>query len=145
RASKGEEGNAVFKFYSLGVATHRDNIVYDFNRQALGNRVQTFGEDYNAEVDRYRRSALVKKVDDFVKYDRIVWDRDLKKDLQRGKYAEFTEDKIRSALYRPYCRRLLYFDRLLNAEVYGFPRILPDSTLEKENRVLAVTGLGSEK
>jgi predicted helicase len=99
-------------------------------------------EDYNAEVDRYRRSGAKANLDDFVRYDRIVWDRDLKKDLQRGKYAEFGTAKVRSALYRPFTRRYLFFDRLLNAEVYSVPHVFPVPATEQENQAIAISQIG---
>ncbi len=68
----------VFKHFSLGVATHRDSVVYDFHRAALAARVREFIENYNGEVDRYKRSGGTANPDDFVRYDRVVWDRDLK-------------------------------------------------------------------
>ena len=67
-------------------------------------------ETYNAEVDRWKRREDKKaSVDDFVLYDdmRVNWSRDLKLDLQRGHYAEYTSAKVRFAQYRPFCRRWL--------------------------------------
>ena len=40
-------------------------------------------------------------------------ERDLKLDLERGNYATFDEAKVRTSLYRPFCRRWLFFDRIL--------------------------------
>ncbi len=68
---------------------------------------------------------------------------DLKKDLQRGNYATFDESKIRVALYRPFNTRFLFFDRMLNAEVYSIPMIFPNPAAEEENRVVWVK-TGSE-
>ena len=81
--------------------------------------------------------------DDFVRYDKIVWDRDLKKDLRRGKCAEFAEEKIRLALYRPFNKRYLFFDRMLNAEIYSIERVFPAA--EASNEAISLTTLGSEK
>jgi predicted helicase len=47
---------AVFRSYTVGVLTARDEIAYDFNRTVLVARMEQFVEDYNAEVDRYRRA-----------------------------------------------------------------------------------------
>src|SRR5206468_2966180 len=46
---------SVFMLYGRGVATCRDEVVYDFDRLSLQKRVKAFIEDYNAEVDRYKR------------------------------------------------------------------------------------------
>jgi predicted helicase len=120
----------IFSFHSLGVATHRDEVVYDFQQEPLIGRVKQFIEDYNSEVDRYWRSDRDQDIDNFVRYDRVDWSRDLKLDLKRHRYAEFADEKIRSSLYRPFTRRVLFFDRILNEEIYQFPRIMPTAASE---------------
>jgi predicted helicase len=64
----------------------------------------------------------------------------LKLDLRRGNYAVFAEEKVRTCLYRPFCRRHLFFDRILNEEVYRLPRVFP--TPEAENLAIAVSDIG---
>lgn len=92
-AAEPDRAETIFHEYGLGVATHRDRIVYDFDRPLLIERVKQFVDAYNGEVDRYRRSGGTDDLDAFVRLDKIVWDRDLKKDLVRGRYAEFVEEK----------------------------------------------------
>jgi predicted helicase len=48
-------------------------------------------------------------------------------------------------MYRPFCKQHLFYDRILNEEIRLFPVIYPNKKAEKENRVIALTGLGSEK
>lgn len=138
-----EDVRAIFKLYTLGVATHRDAVVYDFSRPELERRVRKFIENYNGEVDRFRRSQGKVNIDQFVNYESVVWDRDLKSDLQRGAYGEFDTTKIRAALYRPFTKRFLFFDRLLNAEIYSIPRVFPTQPTEMENRIVWLK-VGSE-
>jgi len=135
----------IVELHSRGVATCRDGVVYDFHPEALFVRVRQFIDDYNAEVDRYRRAGAPDNVDDFVRYDRIKWSETLKLQLQRGLYAEFNEAGIRQSLCRPFAKRLLHFDRVLIERVYQFPRIFPTPASEQENCVIALTALGSEK
>lgn len=130
----------IFKDYSLGIATHRDSVVYDFSKERLAERVKAFIEAYNTEVDRWKRAPAKADVNQWVKYDQIAWDRDLKNDLKRGRYVEWNKFALRSSLYRPFARRWVYFDRILCAEVYGLPNLYP--TQETENRVLGFSGLG---
>ncbi|MEX2286551.1 MAG: type ISP restriction/modification enzyme [Planctomycetaceae bacterium] len=130
------DAECIFKLYSLGVATHRDGVVYDFHRGKLGTRVREFVEAYNSEVDRFRRQGGGVSVDNFVNYETVVWDRDLKQDLSRGAYATFDEWKIRTCLYRPFTKRYLFFDRILNAEVYSVPYIFPATNSQSENQLI---------
>jgi predicted helicase len=140
-----EAASGIFGRFSGGVKTNRDVVVYDFARAQLRDRVGAFIEAYNVEVDRYRRSGAKINVDDFVSYESLKWSRDLKQDLQRGRYAEFSEAKIRRCLYRPFCKRHLFLDRILDEEVYQIPRVFPTPESEGENRAIAVTNIGSEK
>ncbi|MFN0010405.1 MAG: type ISP restriction/modification enzyme [Phycisphaerales bacterium] len=145
RASSGQNTRALFQDYSLGVATHRDTTVYDWSRESLEPRVKSFIEEFNTEVDRWKRAPKGADVHSYVRYDKLAWDRDLKNDVVRGRYAAFDKSKTRSCLYRPYCRQNLFFDRVLNAEVYGWPSLSPIAATEQHNRIIAFTGPGSEK
>jgi predicted helicase len=140
-----DEAVGVFVRFTGGVKTNRDDVVYDFDRVELQHRVNAFIEAYNAEVDRYNRSGAKGNVDDFVSYEKIKWSRDLKQDLQRGRYAEFSETSVRPCLYRPFCIRHLFFDRILNEEVYQVPKVFPTPASEGENCAIAATNIASEK
>ena len=82
--------------------------------------------------------------DSFVIYDEkhISWSRDLKLDLQRGHSAQFDTSKLRWSLYRPFTRQHLFFDRIMNEEVYQFPSFFPTDAAEAENVVICVPGVG---
>jgi predicted helicase len=111
------ESQTIFKTYSLGVSTNRDEVVYGFSRGELADRVREFCENYNAEVDRYKRGGKElqgQALDRFLNYSKVKWSRDLKKDLRNGRYAHFIEAQIRNAAYRPFTRRFLYLADLLN-------------------------------
>ena len=131
-----DTAETIFKVFSGGVATCRDDVAYDFDKQTLSDRVRRFIDDFNGEVDRYKRSGGKQPVDEFVRYDKIKWSRDLKFDLQRGNYATFEDAKVRNAQYRPFCRRWLFFDRILNEEVYVNPSIFPKPAAEMENLII---------
>ena len=141
----GLDGETVFGSFSLGVNTARDSIVYDFDPEALASRVNIFINEYNSEVDRYARQGGDVDVDEFVRYDKIKWSEGLKHDLKRGNHARFDRTKIRTALYRPFCKRHLYFDRSLIERTYLFPKFFPTPETERENRVICVPGIGNRK
>ena len=140
-ASKGVKSGdlaaeVIFATYSVGVKTNRDDVVYDFQLDSLRQRIKAFIEDYNSEVDRYKRSGEGKNVDDFVYYEKIKWSETLKAHLKSGDYAVFKDASIRVSLYRPYSRKYLYFDRLLNERVYVMPHVFSTLAVEGENRIL---------
>ena len=148
KETKNEAENVIFKNYSLGVNTNRDAWTYNFNRSELTRNMSLTIETYNAEVDRWKRQGnQAKNLDDFVVYDdtKIKWSRDLKLDLKRSRIAEYAENKVRNSLYRPFTKSNLFFDRIMNEEVYGFPPIFPTPETETENQVICITDKGSEK
>jgi predicted helicase len=142
KSAKASDVEAIFKIFSNGVKTNRDTTVYDFDQDELLRTIQDQIEAYNAEVDRYKRANRPSDVDSFVRYDRVNWSRDLKLDLVRGNYAEYDQNKVRNSLYRPFTKQYLFFDRILNEEVYVFPRIFPTEVTEAENKIICIGGYG---
>ncbi|MGD1155984.1 MAG: type ISP restriction/modification enzyme [Terriglobia bacterium] len=141
KAADSASPQTVFKVFSGGVKTNRDEVAYDFDKDVLLERVRRFIEDYNGEVDRYKRSGGKQPVDEFVRYDKIKWSGSLKLNLGRGAYATFDESRVRIALYRPFCRRYLFFDRFVNERVYVMPSIFPTPAAERENRIIITSDL----
>jgi len=88
----------VFKEYSLGIATHRDSVVYGFDKKVLEQRIELFAEAYNSEVDRFHRYGRKSDPETFAWSKSIVWDRDLKQDAERKNYAAYDAAKIRMVL-----------------------------------------------
>lgn len=124
--SRGEE-NAVFRLRSNGLKTNRDDWAYNANREELTNNIKRTIAFYESERARWNQSGRRGKVDSFVSYDdkTIGWSRDLKLDLKRGHALTFYDSHIRTALYRPFTKTNVYFDRMLNEEVYSLHRIFP--------------------
>ena len=140
--AKRKKIQAVFEVTSVGVKSNRDEAVYGFDRTVLVNRVKQFIEDYNAEVDRYKRSDRSANLDEFVHYDKIKWSESLKANLVRGRSAAFEEAQLRTALFRPFSKRTLCFNDTLVERRYQFPRIFPTVEAEAENRVIVLSDIG---
>ncbi|MGH2509635.1 MAG: type ISP restriction/modification enzyme, partial [Ktedonobacteraceae bacterium] len=138
----------IFKLYSGGIKTNRDNWVQDFKQEALIVKIKRFIDTYSSEINRWmRRGSNPTLVDNFVTYDdtKIKWSRDLVQDLQRGHYVTYDSANIRHIMYRPFCKKFLYFDRILNEEIYQLPHIFPNPTSEQENVVISLTDIAAEK
>ncbi|HEY7157022.1 MAG TPA: type ISP restriction/modification enzyme, partial [Gemmataceae bacterium] len=146
KARRGEKA-ALFEQYGRGVATNADAYVYDYSRSNLVARAKEMVEDFNSQLDRWKRNGQPEELDGFLQIDESVhkWIRNTKRTLLRGSYARFEEATIRSALYRPFNKRFHFFHRTFNEDTYQFPRFFPSPTTETENRLIALTSLGSEK
>ncbi|MCU0498264.1 MAG: helicase [Anaerolineae bacterium] len=145
KSSKSQNVETIFKLYSGGIKTNRDPVVYDFDPEPLLERVEKMVDDYNGEVDRYKRMEKPDDIDNFVRYHLLKWDSTLKRHLRYTHYAKFNASWVRTSLYRPFTKRKLYFDPLLINSVHLQTRIFTHVTSEQENRVICLTALGSEK
>lgn len=142
----GIEVNTIFKTYSPGIQTNRDSWMYDFDASKLAIKASSMIETYNAELARWIRAGSPKKdIDNFVLADetKIKWCSRLKECLARKMEANFKEETIRHALFRPFTRKFLYFDNMMTHRQGMFPMIFPTPSSENENIVIWLK-VGSE-
>jgi predicted helicase len=130
KAGKSEQ--AVFKIFSRGIVTQRDEWVYDFSRDTLEAKVR-----YMIEV--YQKTL---KDVDFPERYTIKWDADLTKYLERKIVKEFNQDNILLSVYRPYIKEYLYFDKHFNGRTYQWFEI---HNINKPNKYIAFVALGCSK
>jgi predicted helicase len=128
KAGKGEQ--AVFKLFSRGVATQRDEWVYDFDKNNLENKIRFFVEIYQATL----------KNADFKDKHLIKFDRELDKYLQRTIEKNFEESCIIKSIYRPFIKQFLYFDKHFNGMTYQWFDIY-----NAENSYIAFNAIGGSK
>jgi predicted helicase len=91
---------AIFKLYTLGVSTNRDEWVYDFSQTQLLKRmryfIETFDEEKTAKTFR----------------NRIKWSRNLKRRATSGQFEALNESKVRLSNYRPFTSVYFYNSKL---------------------------------
>jgi predicted helicase len=133
--AKAGTGVTIFKSYLLGVSTNRDAVAYDFDAKRLARRVEQFADDYNAELDRWQNRGRPKDVDNFVRYEKVKWSRDLKLKLQREVEIVFDQRHIRDAIYRPFTRLELYTKNPV-VDREGALEFFPTAKSETENRLI---------
>lgn len=138
---------AIFKSYTNGVKTNRDDWVYDFNQTSLEEKVKRTIEAYNSEIDRWKQEGRPSDIDNFVLYDdtKLKWSRDLKADLRKMKYVTFDSTKIRRSMYRPYVMQSYYLDPILTQDIFLQHKYFPKAESEDENVVICVSGVASSK
>jgi predicted helicase len=145
KATSAVNVQTIFKNYSIGVQTGRDDWMYDFDYGNLTDKVSRTIEIYNAEVSRWQRAGSPKNIDDFVLSDdtKIKWTSRLKECLSRGIDAKFYPEHIRHALYRPFAHQFLYFDPIMTHRQGQFPYIFPNPGSEEINQLIWLK-VGSE-
>lgn len=123
---------AVFKLFSNGVATNRDDWVYDFDKSQLTKKIKHLVKIY--EETRKRFSG--KNYEDSELGTSIKWTRDLKRQLSGNMRNRFGEKHIRQSSYRPFTVKFIYFQPELNETQYQLPSIFPSGKMG-ENQIIA--------
>ncbi|MGL2568645.1 type ISP restriction/modification enzyme, partial [Helicobacter pylori] len=137
--------DTIFDINSGGVVSGRDPWVYNFSPKILMQSVQNCIDTYNADLKRFnerfreafkQRTKGVKSGDLYKQLNdkeittdktKIAWTRSLKNHLIKNKnLQESSMERIRLALYRPFNKQWLYFDKNLNEEQSQLPKIFPD-------------------
>lgn len=145
KQSRNIKSKSLFQTFGPGTNTSRDVIVYDYNEEALLEKVRKFSESYNAEVDRFTRSGKPKDIDDFINYESVKWSAHLKNKLASQKIVMFDACKVIKALYRPFTTALLYADETLVDRLGLQKNIFPPATTGLENQAICVAGVGDRK
>ncbi len=155
------QNDSVFDINSSGVVSGRDPWVYNFSPNILTQSVQKCIDTYNADLKRFnarfreafkQRTQSVKSGDLYKQLNdkeittdktKIAWTDGLKNHLIKNKnLQESNEERVRLAMYRPFNKQWLYFDKNLNEEQYQFSKIFPDKDAQN---VVINTGVGNGK
>jgi len=120
----GKSKKALFELFSLGIASNRDEWVYDFEKNNLKNKVQFFCSFYEDEKKRWQLSEKSIPINDFV--DRTIkWTEELEAHLKKGTPLGFIENNIRTGFYRPFVKKEVYFDRIVIHRLYQQNELFP--------------------
>ncbi|GAA8204322.1 hypothetical protein HpKG131_11650 [Helicobacter pylori] len=150
---------SVFDINSGGVQSGRDPWVYNFSPNALMCSVQKCIDTYNADLKRFnahfreafksrtkgvKSSELYKQLSDkeiTTDKTKIAWTDGLKNHLIKNKNLQ-ENHKDRVALYRPFNKQWLYWDKDWIKRQSQFSKIFPDESFEN---VVINTGAGNGK
>ncbi len=148
------EENAIFKLYSLGVSTNRDEWVYDLDEKTLKEKVKFFVNFHEGEKKRWLKEGKAvwtgkpndKKelISDFV--DRTIkWTNKLETNFVKGASLKFDEAKIKMLMYRPYLKQFYYADAALSDRLTINHFEMFGRSLKEDNEVISFSGTGSSK
>lgn len=147
---KKNESLALFKTYSNGVKTNRDNWVYNFSKGTLSENINKTIDFYNIECARYTNQFAGVSienqplVEEFISFNdnKISWSRALREGVKKGRSISYANDALTHGLYRPFIKSNLYFHRSLINDVALIPRIF--SKKSSKNLVITVTSKGAK-
>lgn len=155
------QNDSIFDINSLGVVSGRDPWMYNFSPNALMQSVQNCIDTYNADLKRFnerfreafkQRTKGVKAADRYRHLNdkeittdktKIAWTDGLKNKLIKNKnLQESSMERIRLAMYRPFNKQWLYWDKDWIHRQSQLPKIFPDKSARN---VVINTGVGNGK
>ncbi|TPH47460.1 hypothetical protein FIM73_03515 [Helicobacter pylori] len=148
--------DTIFDINSMGVVSGRDPWVYNFSQKILTQSVQTCIDTYNADLKRFnevfreafkQRTKGVKSGDRYKHLNdkeittdktKIAWTDGLKNHLIKNtNLLESGMERVRLALYRPFNKQWLYWDKDWIHRQGEFSKIFPNK--DAQNVVINTT------
>ncbi len=121
--------NAIFKLYSWGNSSNRDEWVYDINSDNLIQKIQFFKNEYNKYLEN----------NNFDFNEIIKWSRDLKNKFVKRRKILIDNKKIVNVIWRPFKKSYLYSDKILNDVLTDNHFQMFGKDLNLFNKVLMIT------
>jgi predicted helicase len=118
----GKSEQAIFKLFSSGLKTQRDEWVYDFAQDNLTEKMKFL-------INIYQQTLENK---DFADQDQIKWDAELTSYLSRKIEKEFNNQQILLSLYRPFTKQYLYLDKHFNGRTYQWFNIYNQEDIDNK-------------
>ena len=153
KSEKKQQG--IFIINATGVVSGRDSWAYNFSTKTLKDSMQRCIDAYNEDLARFQKDEFIKKCKDknlkksdyykelsdkdiSIDTTKIAWSRDLKKSfIENQCLADFDENKVRIAYYRPFTKIYLYFDDFWIEEQSKTKSLFPKK--ESENILITTT------
>ena len=95
---------AIFKLFSFGLVTNRDEWIYDRDKQSVQTKIDFLVKQY--EQDRNNKHSKRKIPQPL---SQIKWTRSVKGKLEKNQKIETSGYKTVTTLYRPFDKQLLFF------------------------------------
>jgi predicted helicase len=121
-ANKASHERAIFKTFSLGLSTNRDEWLYGINQSEVSEKVEYI-------IGEYEKRRNIKDTPS----EGIKWSETLKRRRAAGQFESFDPKRIGLAAYRPFCtlwlyRSSLFIDRPgLTGKIYPIDDCVPRS------------------
>jgi predicted helicase len=119
RAKRPSEERAVFKTFSLGIASNRDDWAYAESEPDLKSRADYFANVYNNHLF----APSTRKFKDFDLS--IKWTSELEKSARKGVKLVVDSSEFGTALYRPFTKCLIDYNDLVIYRFYAQKDIFP--------------------
>ena len=139
------DAQALFRMFSQGPVSNRDEWVFDWDEAALTAKVEHYINTFNRKEKSLER-PLSKDWEQHLGTE-IKWTQDARAYLKRGEHLKLDSTATIEALYRPYVKKWYYYSKWMNWSLYKFPTMFPHGSDagSGKNRVIAFSGPASSK
>ena len=105
KRTKVENSNsAVFKLFTMGVSSNRDDWAYDVDAANLRKKATFFANTYNSFLG-----------DESQRYNTIIkWSRDLRNRFKQGERIEVNKNLFTQSMYRPFTKKFHFVNFVMN-------------------------------
>jgi predicted helicase len=137
--NKAEE-TAIFKLFSNGVNTARDEWIFDYNSDILQSKIIYFINTYNLSVENLDSKNIDSSLDCSIK-----WSADLKNSLFKKTIVTYERNKIITYCYRPFTKIYYYSEQVLSDRLTQNHYDIFSCNLKSKNKVIAFRAITSNK
>lgn len=127
------EKNSIFikDIYCRGLETSRDSWVYNSSKDLLTNNIKITINFFNSETERYQQELKrgnLQDIKSIVEFNnaKISWSRAFLAEAKSGKKKTFNAESLTHAIYRPFFKQNVYFNRELNNVVSKLDSFFPN-------------------
>jgi predicted helicase len=118
---------SIFKLFSIGLSTNRDEWIIDYEQDNLCSKMSFFADFYNnCSMNNNEYDTIIK------------WSRNLKMAYIRGKKEQYEHKRITKIQYRPYTKFWVYNSEIFIDEHGATKQFFKDDN-ESENIVICLT------
>ena len=135
---------SFFNTHSLGIASHRDNWVYNFSKIRIADNINKMLEVYEKECAS--KSNAIKtnaKYEEETDPSKIVWATTLRKERDKGSNIVFDKNSITTGYYRPFIKEKVYYKDILIDVLYVMKSLFPENN--SKNLCICMSGVGVTK
>lgn len=141
------KSNTFFILNAIGMATNRDDWIYNFSKEYLLTNIESMINFYNSQLALYIRDEAESKKNnsevDISKYtitgsDKIKWTRALRVDFSKRHKHVFNQHLTTQAIYRPFCKQMIYFDKSFIESPGLNSKLIPNSSCM--NLIICISG-----
>ena len=130
-----DQRRAIFRLYSNGVKTNRDDWVYDFDFSNLRAKALFFADTYNQELEASNEFYN----------PAIKWSSTLRARFDRGEWLVYDDASRLQSLYRPFITKHHYTDIKLNDRLTRNHYEMFGQNLQQANKTICFSGIASSK